>query len=391
MHRNSRCLMGSTLPRALTLLCFAWTISALPVFGQRSAGEVRLEVKDPSGAAVEASGTLENLAVGANQPFQTDAEGRHVFRNLVYGRYRLQVSRAGFATQYLSLNVQSDEPVLSTVVLALSAPAFQVDVAGTTPLPGVDRSLDEIPAPVQAATASDIEQSGALDLSDFLNRRMNGVYLNEVQGNPIQPDLNYRGYTASPLLGTPQGISVYMDGVRLNQPFGDVVSWDLIPRIAISETTLIPGSSPLFGLNTLGAAISIQTKDGRSHTGTSLELSGGSFGRGAAEFEHGGLNSKGLNWYLAGNLLFEDGWRESSPSNVRQFFGNVGWQDSKTVLGLTVGYANNSLIGNGLQEQRFLAGDYSSVYTKPDNTANLAPFVNLRVASQPEQQIDVLE
>ena len=139
---------------------------------------------------------------------------------------------------------------------------------GTTPLPGVDRSLDEIPAPVQTATARDIEQSGALDLSDFLNRRLNGVYLNEVQGNPIQPDLNYRGYTASPLLGTPQGISVYMDGVRLNQPFGDVVSWDLIPRIAISEITLIPGSNPLFGLNTLGGALSIQTKDGRSHPGT---------------------------------------------------------------------------------------------------------------------------
>ena len=87
-----------------------------------------------------------------------------------------------------------------------------------------------MPAPVQTATDRDIEHSGALDLSDFLNRRLNGVHVNEMQGNPFQPDVNYRGYTASPLLGTPQGLSVYMDGVRLNQPFGDVVSWDLIPR-----------------------------------------------------------------------------------------------------------------------------------------------------------------
>ena len=267
MHRINSSLVGSTLPRALILLCLVWTLAPAPLLSQRSAGEVRLEVKDPSGAGVEAGGTLENLATGADQTFHTDAQGRHTFRNLALGRYRLQVSRAGFATQYVSLNLQSDAPVLSTVVLALSAPAFQVDVVGTTPLPGVDHSLDEIPAPVQTATDIDIEQSGALDLSDFLNRRMNGVYLNEIQGNPIQPDVNYRGYTASPLLGTPQGISVYMDGVRLNQPFGDVVSWDLIPRIAISETTLIPGSSPLFGLNTLGAAISIQTKDGRSDAG----------------------------------------------------------------------------------------------------------------------------
>jgi hypothetical protein len=110
-----------------------------------------------------------------------------------------------------------------------------------------------------------------------------------VQGNPFQPNVNYRGYTASPLLGTPQGLSVYMDGVRLNQPFGDVVSWDLIPRIAISETTLIPGSNPLFGLNTLGGALSVQTKDGSSKPGAELQISGGSFGRKAAELEYGGL------------------------------------------------------------------------------------------------------
>src|SRR6185295_878121 len=98
-----------------------------------------------------------------------------------------------------------------------------------------------------------------------------GVFANEIQSNPFQPDLNYRGYTASPLLGTPQGLSVYMDGVRLNQPFGDIVSWDLIPRMAIASTTLMPGSNPLFGLNTLGGALSIQTKDGRSNPGTLVQ------------------------------------------------------------------------------------------------------------------------
>src|SRR6185369_1836978 len=124
----------------------------------------------------------------------------------------------------------------------------------------------------------DLERTGGVDLSEILNRRLDGVHVNEVQGNPFQPDVNYRGYTASPLLGTPQGLSVYMDGVRLNQPFGDVVSWDLIPRIAIAETTLMPGSNPVFGLNTLGGALAVQTKDGRSHPGTSFEVIGGEFG-----------------------------------------------------------------------------------------------------------------
>src|SRR5262249_8719235 len=152
-----------------------------------------------------------------------------------------------------------------------TTPTFRMEIIETTPLPGLDLRIDEIPAPVQTAVSAEIAASGALDVSDFLNRRFAGVFVNEIQGNPFQPDLNYRGYTASPLLGTPQGLSVYMDGVRLNQPFGDVVSWDLIPRTAIASTTLMPGSNPLFGLNTLGGALAIQTKDGRNHPGTAVQ------------------------------------------------------------------------------------------------------------------------
>ena len=118
-----------------------------------------------------------------------------------------------------------------------------VEVIGTTPLPGIGQPRNEIAAPVQSATSRDIERSGALELGDFMNRRLGSVHVNEMQGNPFQLDVNYRGYTASPLLGTPQGLSVYMDGVRMNQPFGDVVSWDLIPRGAISSMTLMPGSN----------------------------------------------------------------------------------------------------------------------------------------------------
>jgi outer membrane receptor protein involved in Fe transport len=355
---------------AATLLC------PVSIYGQRLNGEIRLEVKDPSGAPMEASGRLESLATGMDRTFQTDAQGRATLGGLPYGRYRLEVSKTGFSTQTVFIDVPSETPISRTVTMALGASAYRVDVAATTPLPGVDRFLNEIPTPVQTATERDIEQSGALDLSDFLNRRLAGVHLNEVQGNPFQANLNYRGYTASPLLGTPQGLSVYMDGVRFNQPFGDVVSWDLIPRIAISETTLIPGSNPLFGLNTLGGALSVQTKDGRRQPGSAVQVSGGSFGRGTVEFEHGGANAKGLNWYLASALFFEDGWRAASPSNVRQFFGKLGWQGTKTVLGLAVAYANNSLNGNALQEQRFLARNYASVYTKPDVTHNRSPFLN---------------
>ena len=130
-------------------------------------------------------------------------------------------------------------------------------------------------------------------MSGFLNQRLTGVTVNEIQGNPFQADVNYRGYTASPLLGTPQGLSVYMDGVRLNQPFGEVMSWDLIPALAISSTTLMPGSNPFFGLNTLGGALSIQTKSGLTTRGATVEAVYGSDARRAVDFEYGGANTQG--------------------------------------------------------------------------------------------------
>ena len=363
-------------------LCSAiLAVFVLPILShaQSPGGEIRLEVKDPSGAAMPASGRLENLRSGAETSFQSGANGTFTLGNLSYGRYRLVISSPGFTTQSLLVEVQSSRPVLRTITMALGMESAKVDVVAATPLAGSGLSALEIPAPVQSATARDLNNSGSLELSDFLNRRLNGVNINENQENPFQPDLNYRGYTASPLLGTPEGISVYMDGVRQNQPFGDVVSWDLIPRIAISDVTLVPGSNPLFGLNSLGGAVSIETKDGRSKPGTSISVYGGSFGRRAVEFEHGGSTSKGLNWYVAGNLLHDDGWRIRSPSDVRQTFGKLGWQGAKTIVSISFAYADNYLTGNGLQEQRFLARNYASGYTYGDTTTNRSPFVNLSV------------
>ena len=351
----------------------------LPVLlcGQSQTGEIRIQVKDSSGLAMEAAGKLESPASKTDLSFQTDSQGAHTFSNLAPGRYRLEVSKTGFATQSALIDVESGT-VSRTVMMALAAQASRIDVVAATPLPGTDLPIDQIAAPVQTASARDLEQTGALDLSDLLNQRLSGVHINQNQENPYQPDVSYRGYTASPLLGTPEGISVYMDGVRQNQPFGDIVAWDLIPKIAISEVALMPGSNPLFGLNTLGGAISIDTKNGLSQPGTTLQINGGSFGRRAGEFEHGGSNlKKGLDWYVAGNLFREDGWRQFSPSEVRQSFAKVGWQRGKTSIYLSGAYADNWLTGNGLQDTRFLAQHYSSVYSIPDITWNRSPSLNL--------------
>ena len=308
--------------------------------------------------------------------FETDAQGTLTLGNLPYGRYKLQISKPGFVTQSISIDVRSITPISRTISMALSSQASQVNVVATTALPGIELPINEIPTPVQVATQADILNSSALDLGDFMNRRLNGVYVNEMQDNPFQPDVNYRGYTASPLLGTPEGLSVYVDGVRQNQPFGDVVSWDLIQRNAISEMTLIPGSNPVFGLNTLGGSISVTTKDGVTSPGLNGEVLYGSSGRKQVEAEWGGGKATGFNWFFSGNAFHESGWRFDSPSDVRQGFGKLGWRTDKTDLALTMAFAYNTLTGNGIQDYRLLQTNYSSVYTLPDTTGNRSPAVN---------------
>ena len=92
---------------------------------------------------------------------------------------------------------------------------------------------------------------------------------------------------------------------------------------------------------------------------------------------NGGHNDKGLHWFITGNGFKEDGWRDASPSNVGQLFGKIGWMDARTDLALTMAVARSKLTGNGLQEKRLLDGDYSSVYTKPDETRNRSILLNL--------------
>ena len=250
-------------------------------------------------------------------------------------------------------------------------------VITATPLPGSDVERAAVPAPVQTATAQDIDRSHALDLSEFMKRTLGSVYINDLQNNPLQPDLNYRGYTASPLLGTPEGMSVYLDGMRLNEPFGDVVNWDLIPRAAISSMELMPGSNPLFGQNTLGGALSIQTKDGWSDPGLAGQLAYGSHSQRQAEVEYGGSSDNGFSWYLTANKYKDDGWREYSPSDDGQIFGKLGWKNADTKVTLSASWAKSYLVGNGLQDPNLLAQDYASVYSIPDTTENNAKFVEL--------------
>ena len=269
--------------------------------------------------------------------------------------------------------------VLAPAVAPLAARAAEtapLEIVGSTPLPGIGLPRKQIPANLQTLDAEQLHQAGGQSLADDLQRRLPSVTVNETQGNPYQADLNYRGFSASPLLGTPQGLSVFLDGVRINEPFGDVVNWDLIPQTAIADMTLVPGSNPLYGLNTLGGALALQTKRGDSHPGGALELYDGSFDRRGGSIEHGGKQGE-FSWYLAAEGMQEDGWRDHSPSEVGQLFGKFAWTTADTDLALTLAHADNQLVGNGLVPESLAERRRAAIFTHPDRTENRSTLVAL--------------
>lgn len=256
----------------------------------------------------------------------------------------------------------------------LEAPSVQV--VGTTPLPGIGLPLERVPANVQGQTAEDLQRQQPLDLSEQLAQNLSGVVANPAQNNPWQPDISFRGFTASPLMGAPQGLSVFLDGVRVNESFGDTVNWDLIPPNAIAGASLVPGSNPVFGLNTLGGTLAVQTKSGLKHPGGSVQLLGGSWGRRGIQFESG-HHRDGKDLFVAGNFAQEDGWRQHSASEVNQFFAKAGYEDDRTDLDVSLLLADNRLEGVQALPQSML-GDRRQAYTWPDRTDNRLAMANAR-------------
>lgn len=251
----------------------------------------------------------------------------------------------------------------------------KLEIIGTTPLPGANVPRSAIPANVQSIDGDEIDEQRSGTLAEHFNNNFSGVYINEAQSNPYQPDLNYRGFVASPLLGNPIGLSVYLDGVRVNESFGDTVLWDLIPTAAIDRTDLVPGSNPVFGLNTLGGALNIRTRSGASSPGGHVLLETGSFGRRGAQARYG-LNTGKIDFFISGEAKEEDGWRDRSPTEIRRVFAKLGVSSENTDFWVSYTHAENKLTGNGLMPLSLLANEPEGVNTYPDESVPSLSFIN---------------
>ena len=244
--------------------------------------------------------------------------------------------------------------VCSVFGMPARAAIDEIVVVATTPVPGMTVNVDKVPGNVQTLRASDL---GSLDgfpsLTNGLSSHLGSVNINDTLADAFQPDILYRGFEASPVLGTPQGLAVYQNGVRINEAFGDTVNWDLFPDIAIDRVDIV-SANPLFGLNALGGAISVTMKNGFTYHGLDGELSGGSFDQrqGAVEF---GTNDGTLGFYAAARLLDQNGWRLFSSDSVRQYYADLSFREGGASIDLSYTRADNELFGQGAAPVQSLA------------------------------------
>ncbi len=270
--------------------------------------------------------------------------------------------------------------ILSLCLISVSSPAQEaleeIRVVGVTPGSSLRQDVDKIPYAVQSAGFADLARSQSQDLGDFMNERLDSININSAQNNPLQPDVRFRGFTASPLLGLPQGIAVYQNGVRINEPLGDAVHWDLLPESAVHRMDLIGGANPIFGLNALGGALALSMKNGFNFSGHYAEGSGGAWGRLNGELEGGG-NNGAWGHYLNLSHFREDGWRRLSASEATNFYGSISFRDGvRSAVDLIYQQGRSDLTGNGPLPTGML-GNRTDIFTAPDITRNNLRMINL--------------
>ena len=235
--------------------------------------------------------------------------------------------------------------------------------------------VDKVPAAVNAVGARQIERTGSLNIADALQQQVPGIIVSEVSGNPFQPDIQFRGFVASPVAGTPQGLAVYQNGTRINEAFGDTVNWDLIPTAAIRSVTVVT-NNPAFGLNALGGAVNVLMKDGFNYQGAEINTMAGSFGRIQSSAQWG-KQIDSFSVYGALEGLRDGGFRNFSESKVRRFYGDVGYRTDSSEFHLNMGVANNKFGAAAAVPVELLQNYWGATYTTPQTTNNQVAYLNL--------------
>ena len=285
------------------------------------------------------------------------------------------------ATRWLVRGLSACAPLLipatgawgQTVPLVIQLPP--VEVIAASPLLGAGVNADTVPGATHSVTGAQIVRTGVPNAVRALDDFVPGISTSAAAGNPNQLGVFYHGFQASPLQGVPQGLAVYINGVRFNQAFGDTVHWDFIPDVAIDRMDLV-GANPVFGLNALGGALSVRMKNGFADQGTEISVYGGSFGQVGGNVQYG-KQSGNTATYVAGSVQHQAGWRDQQSSDLYQVYGDVGWRGDKAELHLNLIGADTQLNGPGTSPIELLSVNPAAQFTAPNLIASKYTLLSL--------------
>jgi iron complex outermembrane receptor protein len=288
-----------------------------------------------------------------------------------------QVPDSAAADSTLRGRAAADTVRRDTVVTQLQ----EIEVVGSIAPTAGPAIGSGIPARISTVTGEQIDAWEPRLLADALATQP-GISLYDDLGSAYKLNLSTRGFNVGPVVGLPPGVSVFLDGVRQNEPDAAEVNFDLLPMEHVNKVELLSGSGSLLGANSLGGAINLVTRRGDGPLSGELELSGGSYGAGSAEGSVSGVTRGRTDYYVGGGYEREDGWRKATGAHNYNGFVNLGRRGQRRGLTLqafgaksrakTAGSLPESLFGDS-PETNFTIGDFEDLDLLQATVTGYAP------------------
>ncbi len=303
--------------------------------GAQTAGVLAGRVTGADGRAI-AGGRVS--VVGTDRAAVSAADGAYRLDQLASGVYTVVATAPGRAPERRTLRVAGDGATAVDFALAAGPPLLSAVVVSAT---RTAESPQAVAATVHVLPPERVRTSPARTTDDLL-RELPGVELPRTSSTVSGPEeiVSIRGADEGRTL-------VLLDGVPLNDPWGEWVQWNRAPRFQLDRAEVLEGGgSSLYGSSAMGGVIALHSRP-IVEGGYAAQLDGGS--RGAFDASAYGSGVRGrLGYSLGGDYQSGGGYTLlRTPGAVDR--------DSRVRLGNVAGRAEYALPAGGVL---FATGNY---------------------------------
>jgi outer membrane cobalamin receptor len=228
-------------------------------------------VTSPDGAPIRGA-SIALTGHGSDRSALSDRSGHFAIAGVPPGTYGVRASASGYSTlSGRTIAVTSD----AATSLTLTLPKAQVSslaLIGTVTANGAS-SISTAPAPSLTISTQPYAQQGVTRVSDILQNQLSTTVYPVIGGGLNAPAVvALRGPDPSETL-------VDVDGHQVNNGSTGDFDLSLLDPADLQSLQVVYGIAPgsLFGPNTLGGALNVQTLEPTSQPHTLLRLSGGSY------------------------------------------------------------------------------------------------------------------